>query len=81
MRQREKGGVVDSRLNVYGVQGLKVAGQSILLIVTGIFIQHGNQLDLSIAPSNVGAVSTYTVMHLLGRISELWSYRTHTLQL
>jgi hypothetical protein len=28
MRQQEKGGVVDERLNVYGVQGLKVAGES-----------------------------------------------------
>lgn len=26
MMQREKGGVVDAHLNVYGVQGLKVAG-------------------------------------------------------
>lgn len=26
MKTREKGGVVDSRLNVYGVDGLKVAG-------------------------------------------------------
>lgn len=27
MKPREGGGVVDSRLNVHGVQGLKVAGQ------------------------------------------------------
>jgi len=27
MKPREEGGVVDSRLNVHGVQGLKVAGQ------------------------------------------------------
>ena len=26
MKPREKGGVLDSRLNVYGTQGLKVAG-------------------------------------------------------
>jgi hypothetical protein len=26
MKPREKGGVVDQRLNVYGVQNLKVAG-------------------------------------------------------
>lgn len=26
MKPRDKGGVVDERLNVYGVQGLKVAG-------------------------------------------------------
>lgn len=29
MKPRERGGVVDSRLNVYGVQGLKVADLSI----------------------------------------------------
>lgn len=29
MRPRERNGVVDSRLNVYGVQGLKVADLSI----------------------------------------------------
>ena len=26
MKAREKGGVVDERLNVYGVEGLKIAG-------------------------------------------------------
>jgi hypothetical protein len=31
MKPREKGGVVDSNLNVYGTKGLKVAGS---------FIQH-----------------------------------------
>lgn len=29
MKPREKGGVVDSRLNVYGVNGLKVADLSV----------------------------------------------------
>lgn len=28
MKPRQQGGVVDSRLNVYGVRGLKVAGES-----------------------------------------------------
>lgn len=27
MKPRERGGVVDSRLNVYGLKGLKVAGK------------------------------------------------------
>lgn len=30
MRQREKQGIVDGQLNVYGVQGLKVTGKMIL---------------------------------------------------
>lgn len=29
MKPRDKGGVVDSRLNVYGVQNLKVADMSV----------------------------------------------------
>ena len=29
MKPREKGGVVDSRLNFYGIRGLKVADMSI----------------------------------------------------
>jgi len=29
MKPRERGGVVDPRLNVYGIQGLKVADMSI----------------------------------------------------
>ncbi|GAA6044956.1 hypothetical protein JCM8097_000630, partial [Rhodosporidiobolus ruineniae] len=29
MKPREKGGVVDAKLNVYGVQGLKIADLSI----------------------------------------------------
>ena len=59
MKPRERGGVVDSKLNVYGTQNLKVAGtlsicsrkiknvKSMLLLI-----------DLSIAPANVGA-NTY----------------------
>ena len=30
MKARDKGGVVDERLNVYGVKGLKIAGESFL---------------------------------------------------
>ena len=30
MKPREEGGVVDSKLNVYGVEGLKVAGAYLL---------------------------------------------------
>lgn len=31
MKPREKGGVVDANLNVYGVRGLKVAGVSLVV--------------------------------------------------
>ena len=30
MKARDKGGVVDERLNVYGVKGLKIAGELFL---------------------------------------------------
>ena len=33
MKPREQGGVVDERLNVYGVQNLKVAGKLFLLLI------------------------------------------------
>jgi choline dehydrogenase-like flavoprotein len=32
MKPREEGGVVDARLNVYGVEGLKVAGMGCRII-------------------------------------------------
>ena len=35
MKPRDKGGVVDSNLNVYGVQNLKVADMSICPSVVG----------------------------------------------
>ena len=47
MKPRKQGGVVDPRLNVYGVQGLKVA-------------------DMSICPSNVGAVSDAVLLITAG---------------
>lgn len=65
MKPREKGGVVDSRLNVYGVEGLKVAG-ALASFLTGLrkretllttYIPLRPTLDMSIAPANVGAVS------------------------
>ena len=59
MKSREKGGVVDSRLNVYGVDGLKVAGESCVAVssccVTGSQ-RGGRVLDMSICPGNVAAV-------------------------
>ena len=59
MKPKEEGGVVDSRLNVYGVQNLKIAGQfsrdspAISIDDKYPFIQ-----DLSVCPGNVAAVST-----------------------
>jgi hypothetical protein len=55
MRQREKGGVVNERLDVYGVQGLKVAGE--LMCPFSKIILEIMSPDISIAPSNVAAVS------------------------
>ena len=61
MMPREKGGVVDSRLNVYGTDGLKVAGMYQLLTLMAIAGSPAPLLllDLSIAPGNVAAVSAY----------------------
>ena len=66
MKAREQGGVVDERLNVYGVQCLKIAGKyysflffwknSILILFSP---------DCSIAPSNVGA-NTYNTAIAIG---------------
>ncbi|KAK0500276.1 GMC oxidoreductase-domain-containing protein [Armillaria luteobubalina] len=51
MKPRHQGGVVDSRLNVYGVNSLKV-------------------VDMSIAPSNVGA-NTYNTALVIGEKAAL----------
>lgn len=58
MKPKESGGVVDSKLNVYGVEGLKVAGR---LKIISVLVRHllipGGGIDVSIPPSNVHAVS------------------------
>lgn len=36
MKTREDGGVVDERLNVYGVEGLKVAGMSLFILTISV---------------------------------------------
>ena len=57
MKPRDRGGVVDQYLNVYGTQNLKVAGENDIwfpLIV-----------DLSICPGNVGA-NTYSTALVVG---------------
>ena len=63
MKPRDKGGVVDSRLNVYGTKQLKVAGRSSdgLTIMTDL-----NKIsDMSICPENVGA-NTYNTALAIG---------------
>lgn len=57
MMPRERGGVVDSRLNVYGVRGLKVAGTTYTTGTSELGADLGSISDLSIAPANVSAVS------------------------
>jgi len=63
MKPREKGGVLDPRLNVYGVQGLKVAGMA-ESILSRREVRH-TLLDCSIMPSNVGA-NTYNTAIAIG---------------
>ena len=63
MKPREQGGVVDARLNVYGVQNLKIAGN----FPTHSFgyISDPFYSDCSIAPGNVGA-NTYNTAIAIG---------------
>ena len=56
MKPRDKGGVVDAKLNVYGVTALKVAGKRLNKHLH--FSLTVGSLDLSICPSNVGNVRT-----------------------
>ena len=64
MKPREDGGVVDSRLNVYDLKNLKVAGtrRPPQLYPPGL---NSNLADMSIAPGNVGA-NTYSTAVAIG---------------
>ena len=70
MKPREKEGVVDDRLNVYGVQNLKIAGNLFIILLQKLetyfelffFFLFS---DLSIAPGNVGA-NTYNTAIAIG---------------
>lgn len=67
MKPRDQGGVVDARLNVYGVEGLKVAGVyqcNINSPALELFLI-GGLLDLSICPSNVGNVGFTLSCHMI----------------
>ena len=67
MKPREQGGVVDARLNVYGVQNLKIAGNYLhnLLEEFSKYLIHFVISDCSIAPGNVGA-NTYNTAIAIG---------------
>jgi len=64
MKARDKGGVVDERLNVYGVEGLKIAGALIFLPCNPCYV-HFICTDCSITPDNVGA-NTYNTAIAIG---------------
>ena len=64
MKPREQGGVVNERLNVYGVQNLKIAGNYSTIIETW-YIWTLLFSDLSITPGNVGA-NTYNTAIAIG---------------
>lgn len=64
MKPREQGGVVDSSLNVYGTEALKVVGMWTLYALYQS-AKLTSSVDLSIAPSNVGA-NTYSTVAMIG---------------
>ena len=53
MKPREHGRVVDPKLNVYGVEGLKVAGRSKCILYSYQWMVLNDKLDVSIPPSNI----------------------------
>lgn len=66
MKPREHNGVVDSRLNVYGTKGLKVAGTILPSKASPPTSAESHRLvtDMSICPSNVGSVSRLVIQLL-----------------
>lgn len=65
MKAREQGGVVDERLNVYGVQSLKIAGNNNYSFLFFWLNFDSFFSDCSIAPGNVGA-NTYNTAIAIG---------------
>ena len=65
MKAREQSGVVDERLNVYGVQNLKVAGKCLLFFFVQKKTSEPFSSDCSITPDYVGA-NTYSTAIAIG---------------
>lgn len=65
MAPKDKGGVVDKDLNVYGTQGLKVAGKPSYADSRCDLSVTNPEPDLSIVPENVGA-NTYNTAIIVG---------------
>ena len=69
MKPREQGGVVDERLNVYGIQNLKIAGNYPTTLLFFFFEKIDIYLtffsDCNISPDNVGA-NTYNTAIAIG---------------
>lgn len=65
MKARKDGGVVDDRLNVYGIEGLKIAGMLCFCFCRGLHHLNTVNADCSIFPENVGA-NTYNTALVIG---------------
>jgi alcohol oxidase len=65
MKSRDQGGVVDERLNVYGIQNLKIAGRESLSPLVTYLVDGLTRTDLSIFPENVGS-NTYNTAIAIG---------------
>lgn len=85
MKPRAEGGVVDSHLNVYGVQNLKLAGMSCSHTpgLSDELYPPIRIVDLSICPGNVAAVSANHDYCQADRsdVPSLSALRTHILRL
>jgi len=70
MKPRNQGGVVDARLNVHGVDGLKVAGMQCKIVSDLSSLLTIRPPDMSICPTNVGNVR-HTLLHYVMAIFDV----------